>query len=73
LQEKLEGMRKGEIDRIRTKLGTLTPQQEEAIEALTRGLVNKMAHGPIAELRKSSEDPRVMDTIRRLFKLGGDE
>jgi glutamyl-tRNA reductase len=73
LQEKLEGMRKGEVERVRAKLGTLTPQQEEAIEALTRGLVNKIAHGPISELRKSSEDPHALDTIRRLFRLGGDE
>lgn len=72
LQEKLEGLRQGEIERLRGKLGTLTPQQEEAIEALTRGLVSKIAHGPISELRKSSEDPRVLDTIRRLFRLGGD-
>ncbi len=72
LQEKLEGLRKGEIDRVRGKFGALTPQQEEALEALTRGLVNKIAHGPISELRKSSEDPRVLDTIRRLFRLGGD-
>jgi glutamyl-tRNA reductase len=72
LQEKLEGFRQGEIERLRGKLGALTPQQEEAIEALTRGLVSKIAHGPISELRKSSEDPRVLDTIRRLFRLGGD-
>lgn len=73
LQDQLDNWRKGEIDRARAKLGPLSPQQEEAIEALTRGLVNKIAHGPISELRKSSEDPRVMDVIRRLFRLGGDE
>jgi glutamyl-tRNA reductase len=72
LQEKFEGLRKAEVDRLRGKLGALTPQQEEAIEALTRGLVSKIAHGPISELRKSSEDPRVLDTIRRLFRLSGD-
>lgn len=72
-QEKLEWLRKSEIERIRGKLGALTPQQEEAIDALTRGLINKIAHGPISELRKSSEDPEMLETIRRLFRLGGDE
>lgn len=72
-QEKLEGMRRGEIERIRGKLGPLTPQQEEAIDALTRGLVNKIAHGPISELRKSSDDPGMLETIRRLFRLGASE
>lgn len=72
-QEKLESLRKSEIERIRAKLGPLTPQQEEAIEALTRGLVNKIAHGPISELRKSTDDPGTLETIRRLFRLGGNE
>ena len=73
LQGQLDAWRKGEIDRMRAKLGALTPQQEEAIEALTRGLVNKIAHGPITELRKQSSDPNLLDMVRRLFRLGGDE
>ncbi len=75
LQEQLEQWRKGEIERQRGKLGTLTPLQEEAIEALTRGIVNKVAHGPISELRRQASDPagiHLMSTIRRLFRLGGD-
>src|SRR5580700_8175211 len=57
LQEQLEQWRRGEIDRQRTKLGSLTAQQEEAIDAITRGIVNKIAHGPITELRKQAADP----------------
>ena len=52
LQEHLEQIRQAEIDRVEGKLGTLTPQQEQAIEMLTRGIVNKIAHGPISQLRK---------------------
>jgi len=73
LQEQLDGWRKGEIDRVRAKLGPLTPLQEEAIEALTRGLVNKIAHGPISELRRQGTDSQELDLIRKLFRLGGDE
>ena len=72
-QEKLESFRKIEMDRIRSKMGAMTPQQEEALDAFSRGLINKIAHGPIAELRKSSQDPGVIELIRRTFKLGGDE
>ena len=71
-QEHLDSMRRGEIERYRSKLGPLTPQQEEAIDALTRGLMNKIAHGPISELRKQADDPRVWALIRRLFRLGGE-
>jgi glutamyl-tRNA reductase len=51
----------------------LTPQQEEAIESLTRGIVNKIAHGPISELRKQAVHPdghHFVSVIRKVFRLG---
>src|SRR6204780_4488364 len=73
LQEQLESMRAAEIERMRAKLGPLTPQQEEAVQAITRGIVNKIAHGPISELRKQAADPggvHLAGMIRKLFRLG---
>lgn len=73
LQEQFEQMRNAEIARMRAKLGALTPQQEEAVEAITRGIVNKIAHGPISELRRQAADPagsHLVSLIRRLFRLG---
>jgi glutamyl-tRNA reductase len=73
LQEQLEEVRVGEIERVRGKLGKLTPEQEEAITALTRGIVNKIAHGPISELRKQAAQPEghhFVSVIRRVFRLG---
>jgi glutamyl-tRNA reductase len=75
LQQRLEQLRQGEIERVRGKLGALTPQQEEALEALTRGLMSKIAHTPIAELRKQAGDPnglQTIDLIRRVFRLDED-
>jgi glutamyl-tRNA reductase len=76
LQEQLESVRTHEIDRMRSRLGPMTPQQEEALEAITRGIVNKIAHGPISELRRTASDPggaHLPDLIRRLFRLGNSE
>ncbi len=73
LQEQLELLRAGEVERQRGKLGALTPQQEEAIHAITRGIVNKIAHGPITELRRQAGDPgriHMVSLIRKLFRLG---
>ena len=73
LQTQLEQVRAGEMERMRGKFGPMTPQQEEALEALTRGIINKIAHGPISELRKNAGDPggvHVLDAIRRIFRLG---
>ena len=57
---------------MRARLGPMTPQQEEAIEAITRGIINKIAHGPITELRRTASHPEhahLSDLIRRLFRL----
>ena len=73
LQEQLELWRTAEIERQRGRLGALSQQQEEAIQAMTRGLINKIAHGPIMELRKQAVEPggvHVMGMIRKLFRLG---
>ena len=60
------------IERVRRKLGPLTPEQEEALEALTRSIVNKIAHGPISELRRQAGQPdgvHIIDAIRQVFHL----
>jgi len=74
LQEQLELLRQTEVARLRGKFGPLTPQQEEALEALTRGLIAKIAHGPIAELRRQAGQPegmQVIEAIRKAFRLEG--
>ncbi len=72
IQKQLEAVRAAEVERLRGKLGDLSPQQEEAIEALTRGIVNKIAHAPIAELRRAaanSSGSNAIDVIRRIFRI----
>jgi glutamyl-tRNA reductase len=56
LQEQFETWRRGEIERQRQKLGALTPQQEEAVQAITRGLMNKFAHRIISDLKRRTGD-----------------
>jgi glutamyl-tRNA reductase len=72
LQEQLEQIRLAELERVRRKLGPLTPEQEQALESLTRGLINKIAHGPISELRRQAGRPdgtHIIDAIRQVFHL----
>jgi glutamyl-tRNA reductase len=72
IQEQLEQIRAGEIDKARRKFGPFTPEQEQAIEALTRGIINKIAHGPISELRNHAGQPEghhVVAAIRKAFHL----
>ena len=46
--------------------------REMAVEALTRGIVNKIMHTPISTLKSAARDPEattVIDLVRRLFNL----
>lgn len=72
LQHHLDELGRTEMERIRGKLGPLTPQQEEALAAFTRGLLNKIAHGPLIEIRRAATQPegdRILSVIRRMFRL----
>ncbi|MFZ1941387.1 MAG: glutamyl-tRNA reductase [Terracidiphilus sp.] len=56
LQRKAEEIRQAEIQRLHTRLGTLTAEQLAAVEALTRGLVNKFLHPPMQELKQAARE-----------------
>jgi glutamyl-tRNA reductase len=75
LQEQFEQVRQAELTRMRGKFGALTPEQEQALEALTKSMMNKIAHGPISELRRQASQPdghHFVTAIRKVFHLGGD-
>jgi glutamyl-tRNA reductase len=72
LQDHLETIRQAEIDRVRGRLGALSPEQEMAVEALTRGIISKVMHTPITTLKtaaREAEATTVVDVVRRLFNL----
>ena len=56
LQRQAEEIRLAELKRVEARLGTLTAQQIAAIEALTRGLVNKFLHPPMQALKQAARD-----------------
>jgi glutamyl-tRNA reductase len=72
MQAKMEAIRASEMERYRGKLGTMSPAQEETLDALTRGIVNKIAHGAIAELRRAGaqgDADAAIEMVRRIFRL----
>lgn len=72
LQRHFDELGRVEMERVRGRLGALTAQQEEALAAFTRGLLNKVAHGPLTEIRRAATQPegdRILTTIRRMFRL----
>jgi glutamyl-tRNA reductase len=56
LQRQAEEIRQAELRRIQARLGGLSAEQLAAVEALTRGLVNKFLHPPIQALKQAARD-----------------
>jgi len=72
LQEQLEEIRTGEVAKALRKMPGLTEEQRQQIEAMTRSIVNKIAHGPISELRRHANEPEggsAIEVIRKVFHL----
>lgn len=56
LQRQAEEMRQTELRRSSAKLASLSPEQAAAVEALTRGLVNKFLHPPMQAIKQAARD-----------------
>jgi glutamyl-tRNA reductase len=72
LREKLQEIARSEMLRQRPRLGTLTPEQERAIESLLMSTVNKISH-PIIYRLKSSYDAGETDDVQAWRDIFGIE
>lgn len=76
LRQKLQDIARDQLKRQRGRLGQLTPEQEQAIEALLLSTVNKISHPLIHRMRHSydSGDDENIRAWREIFGLetGGD-
>ncbi|MBI1939970.1 MAG: glutamyl-tRNA reductase [Acidobacteria bacterium] len=73
LEERLNRIRETELERHRGKLASLTPEQREAVDGLMRGIVNKILHGPITELKSGAGRPEhgaLVQLVRKMFGVG---
>jgi glutamyl-tRNA reductase len=71
LQSAAEEMRQAELRRAQARLQSLTVEQQAAVEALTRGLMNKFLHMPMQALKTAAveADTFVLEVIRAAFNL----
>jgi len=72
LRETLEKLRRDEIERNRRHLKDLSPEQQEALDQITKSLVNKILHTPIEQLKQLAHDPQgpdIADLIRKIFNV----
>ncbi len=76
LQEQFESIRLAEVARALRRMPSLTPEQqrqvEAQLEAMSKSIVNKIAHLPISALRHNAGQPQgdqFLDAVRKVFHL----
>jgi glutamyl-tRNA reductase len=75
LRERSERVRQSELDKTLRRLSHLPAEDQKAIDALTRSLLNKLLHSPTVRLREAAGNGRgtqVLDSMRYLFELDHD-
>jgi glutamyl-tRNA reductase len=75
LREKALAICQAEMKKTLAHLGSLTPEQTQALEVLTQSITAKILHGPIMYLKDNHHRKRSrqeLDLIRRIFNLDPD-
>lgn len=76
LQEQFESIRLAEVARALRRMPSLPPEQQRQVEAqmeaMTKSIINKIAHLPISALRHNAGQPdgdQFLDAVRKVFHL----
>jgi len=73
LKQHFEEVRQHEVRRTRGRLGELSCTQENAIESLSRGIIDQILNTPIAVLKASCGNSHFLVAVaivHRIFNLG---
>jgi glutamyl-tRNA reductase len=71
-EQRFEAVRRSEIHRVRGRLGNLSSDQEDVVESLSRGIVEKVLQSAVAMLLNAAatnQSAFVVETVRRIFNL----
>ncbi len=73
LREKVEEVRKRELDKTLGSLNGITEDQKRAVEAMSQAIVNKLLHAPLVVLKQAASVPdtgnNTIAIARKLFNL----
>ena len=77
LRNKVENIREQEMEKALSRLGSeFAEKHQEVIEALTRGIVNKILHEPMVQLKAQQDIEarrRCLQSLQMLFNLDTEE
>jgi glutamyl-tRNA reductase len=69
LREHAEGIRQAELERTLARVRDLSADDRERVDALTRAIVKKLLHAPLARIKDPEDGPRFAEAARDLFDL----
>jgi glutamyl-tRNA reductase len=73
LREKVEDVRRRELEKALGSLSGITEDQKQAVEAMSQAIVNKLLHAPLVVLKQAASTPDTGDNTiaiaRKLFNL----
>ncbi|HXW90549.1 MAG TPA: hypothetical protein VEK33_08375 [Terriglobales bacterium] len=72
LRERFEAVRRNEIHRVRGRLGNLSSDQENVVESLSRGIIEKVLQAPVEMLltvAAASQPACILKAVRKIFNL----
>jgi glutamyl-tRNA reductase len=71
LQERADYFRTEELKKCKSKLAAanLSDKEMEAVERLSRGIVNKLLHGPMSHVRKTESVEGKQQTLKELSAM----
>ncbi|TLY19595.1 MAG: glutamyl-tRNA reductase, partial [Nitrospirae bacterium] len=73
LRARIDDIKQAELDKALGRLGSLTAQERELVEAMASSIVNKLIHNTMVTLKaevNSSEGAAFVEAARRFFNLG---
>ena len=71
LRQQAEGIRSRELARALDRMPDLSPEDAEAVDALTRSIVSKLLHDPTIALKRYASEAQ-FQAVRDLFRLWDD-
>jgi len=72
MKEKVERIRRAELDKTLARMGPLPPDQVQALEVMTEALTRKILHDPISFIKRAGRREKkdfYLDLTRRVFNL----
>jgi glutamyl-tRNA reductase len=72
LRERFEAVRRNEVHRVRGRLGNLSRDQENVVESLSRGIIEKVLQAPVEMLltvAAAGQAVSILETVREIFNL----